>query len=90
MKIIVIAFLLLISVTCNAATIRGTVIAVTPTTIDVVYGPGEAIRMVRVSIKGLALSSVFKPGDIVEIESEIAEQVKRCQVNKFGSVINCE
>jgi len=103
MKKLMIGMFLLLSVTCEAATIRGTVVGMSVSSIDVVYGVGEALRLAhvkiddRTSIRGLELGSRFRLGDVVEVEgtettaktSLMADHITKCRLNELELVVSC-
>ncbi len=72
----------LISLFLLVATFRGTVEAVTPTSIVVITGVGEALRLHHVDVK----TSTIHAGDIVEVTGN---KVAKCRLNQFGLVVSC-
>ncbi len=74
--------LALISEAHATATFRGTVEAVTPTSIVVITGVGEALRLHHVDVK----TSTIHAGDIVEVTGN---KVAKCRLNQFGLVVSC-
>lgn|SRR5438552_6952006 len=96
--------LLLAAVTSEASSYRGTVQSMTPTSLNLIVGTGEALRLITVQLTPTTTRPAkLEPGDIAVVEGHccfglsraamptemIADTIKKCEVNEYGLVKDC-
>jgi len=103
-KLMIGLVLVLAAATSHASEYRGTVQSMTPTSLNLIVGTGEALRLITIQLTPTTTRPAnLQPGDIALVSGHccfglsraamptemIADTVKKCETDEYGLVKDC-